>query len=69
MSDAPSRVRASTAKRPRRALVNRGALLKKDAVLQAEFDAMMERSSRRLEKLNADMEELLHRLGDTRLTS
>lgn len=67
MSDAPVRVRANTAKRAKAG--SRVGHAKSEAVLRAEFDAMMERSSQKLAKLNAKMDELLDRLDNNRLTS
>jgi hypothetical protein len=63
MSETRVRVRASTAK-PAKAKRVRAPTA--EDVLQAEFDAMMERSSQRLAKLNADMDELLARMNNNR---
>lgn len=69
MSDAPVRVQANITKHRKPASTKRAGRDKTNEALRAEFDAMMERSSKKLAKLNSDMDELLARLGDTHLTS
>lgn len=66
MSDAPIRARPS-AKRARSAATTRPRNDDAEALLFAEFDAMMERSGKRLEKLNADLDQMLSRMDSARL--
>ncbi len=67
MSDAPARARASTAKRGKATQSKRAGALSAEAILKAEFEAMMERSGKKLDKLNADLDQMLLRLDGSRL--
>ena len=69
MSGTSVRASASTGKRVKTASAKRVKAPTAEDILQAEFEAMMERSSQRLAKLNADMDELVSSLRRSRLSS